>query len=41
MLGSMPVRFQTADGDPELQAVLLEVDPSSGRASRIERVRRA
>ncbi|MDM7914555.1 MAG: TIGR00282 family metallophosphoesterase [Candidatus Eisenbacteria bacterium] len=40
MLSSMPVRFQTADGDPELQAVPLEVDPGSGRAGRIERIRR-
>ena len=40
MLTSMPVRFQPADGDPRLNGVMIEVDGETGRASRIERVRR-
>jgi metallophosphoesterase (TIGR00282 family) len=40
MLRQMPVRFQPADGDLRLHGVLLEVDPSTGRASGIERIER-
>jgi hypothetical protein len=41
MLTQLPVRFQQADGDPWLHGAWIEVDPSTGRATRIERVRRA
>jgi 2',3'-cyclic-nucleotide 2'-phosphodiesterase len=41
MLTQLPVRFQPADGDPQLHAVWIEVDPATGRATQIERVRRA
>jgi metallophosphoesterase (TIGR00282 family) len=41
MLTQMPVRFQPADGDPRLHGVFLELDAASGRALRIERIRRA
>lgn len=40
MLSSMPVRFQPADGDPWLNGALVEIDPATGRAKRIERIRR-
>lgn len=41
MITQLPVRFQPADGDPWLHGTWIEVDPASGRATRIERVRRA
>ena len=41
MLTQLPVRFQPADGDPWLHGAWIEVDPGTGRATRIERVRRA
>jgi hypothetical protein len=37
-LTGMPVRFSTAKRDPRLCGVLLEVDPTTGRASAIERI---
>jgi 2',3'-cyclic-nucleotide 2'-phosphodiesterase len=40
MLTQLPVRFQPADGDPWLHGVWIEVDPATGRATKIERVRR-
>ncbi|MFH1680839.1 MAG: TIGR00282 family metallophosphoesterase [Candidatus Eisenbacteria bacterium] len=33
-----PVRFEAAEGDPRLSGALVEVDPASGRALRIERI---
>jgi hypothetical protein len=41
MLTQLPVRFQPADGDPWLHGAWIEVDPGTGRATRIERLRRA
>ena len=32
------VRFQCAEGDPRLHGVVVDIDPSTGRAARIERV---
>jgi 2',3'-cyclic-nucleotide 2'-phosphodiesterase len=37
-LTGMPNRFETAKGDPRLAAVLVDVDPQSGRARGIERM---
>ena len=37
-LTQRPVRFQTAEGDVRLYAALVDIDASSGRASKIERV---
>jgi calcineurin-like phosphoesterase len=34
----MPVRFETATGNPRLNAVIVEADDATGRASDIERV---
>ena len=41
MITGLPVRFQTAESDIRLHGVLLEVDPSSGRAQKVERIQRA
>jgi metallophosphoesterase (TIGR00282 family) len=41
MTAQMPVRFQPAEGDIRLHAVLVEADPETGRARRIERIQRA
>jgi 2',3'-cyclic-nucleotide 2'-phosphodiesterase len=40
MRAQMPVRFQPADGDLRLHGVVIEIDPGTGRASRIERIQR-
>jgi metallophosphoesterase (TIGR00282 family) len=37
-LTAMPTRFETAKGDPRLAAVVVDVDPESGRARGIERM---
>jgi hypothetical protein len=37
-LTGMPTRFETAKGDPRLAAVLVEADPETGLALRIERM---
>ena len=37
-LTGMPERFETAKGDPQLQGVVVEVDPGSGLALGIERI---
>jgi hypothetical protein len=37
-LTGMPSRFETAKGDPRLAAVVVDVDPESGRARGIERM---
>jgi hypothetical protein len=37
-LTGMPGRFDTAKGDPRLAAAVVEVDPETGRARRIERM---
>jgi metallophosphoesterase (TIGR00282 family) len=37
-LTGLPSRFETASGDPRLHAVLIDVDPATGRAVAIERV---
>ena len=34
----MPSRFETAKGDPRLAAVVVDVDPESGRARGIDRM---
>ena len=34
----LPARFESATGDPRLNAVVIDADPESGRAVRIERV---
>jgi metallophosphoesterase (TIGR00282 family) len=34
----MPVRFEPAEGDPRLSGAVVDVDPASGRALRIERI---
>jgi hypothetical protein len=35
---AMPGRFETAKGDPRLAAVVVDVDPESGRARGIDRM---
>jgi metallophosphoesterase (TIGR00282 family) len=37
-LTGMPARFDTAKGDPRLAAVVIDVDPDTGRARGIERM---
>jgi calcineurin-like phosphoesterase len=37
-LTAMPGRFETAKGDPRLAAVVVDVDPETGRAKGIERM---
>ena len=37
-LTAMPSRFETAKGDPRMAAVVVDVDPESGRARGIERM---
>jgi metallophosphoesterase (TIGR00282 family) len=37
-LTAMPGRFETAKGDPRLAAVLVDADPETGRARRIDRM---
>jgi metallophosphoesterase (TIGR00282 family) len=37
-LSGMPGRFETAKGDPRLAAVVVTVDPESGRAQGIDRM---
>jgi hypothetical protein len=37
-LSGLPTKFDTATGDPRLNAVLVDIDPSSGRARSIARV---
>jgi calcineurin-like phosphoesterase len=37
-LSGMPSRFETAKGDPRLAAVVVDVDPETGRARGIERM---
>jgi len=34
----LPGRFETASGDPRLNGVIIEVDPTNGRATGIERL---
>jgi calcineurin-like phosphoesterase len=34
----LPGRFETATGDPRLNAVAIDVDPATGRATAIARV---
>ena len=38
-LQQMPVKFEMAEGDPELNGVIVEVNPETGRAIRIERLK--
>jgi 2',3'-cyclic-nucleotide 2'-phosphodiesterase len=38
-LDTLPVKFAVAEGDVQMNTVLLEVDPQTGRASSIERLR--
>ena len=38
MLTHMPVRHELAKGDPRLCAVLVEADPETGRAGKVERI---
>ena len=37
-LTQMPAKFEPAEGDPRLLAVLVEAEPETGRAARIERI---
>jgi metallophosphoesterase (TIGR00282 family) len=37
-LTGLPSRFETASGDPRVHAVLIDVDPESGKAAAIERL---
>jgi metallophosphoesterase (TIGR00282 family) len=37
-LNALPARFETATGNPRLNAVIIESDPQTGRATDIERV---
>jgi len=37
-LTAMPARFDTAKGDPRFAAVLVDVDPETGQARRIDRM---
>jgi 2',3'-cyclic-nucleotide 2'-phosphodiesterase len=38
-LNQMPIRFETAKGPTELQGVVIGLDPETGRASDIRRLR--
>ena len=38
-LDALPVRFEVADGNVQMNTVLLAIDPASGRARSIERIR--
>jgi hypothetical protein len=35
----LPTRFEVASGDVQVQGVIIEVDPSTGRALGIERIK--
>jgi 2',3'-cyclic-nucleotide 2'-phosphodiesterase len=37
-LNALPARFETATGNPRLNAVVIETDPQTGRATDIERI---
>ena len=37
-LNALPARFETATGNPRLNAVVIESDPQSGRATDIDRI---
>jgi calcineurin-like phosphoesterase len=37
-LTGMPVRFETAKGDPRFAAVVIDVDPETGRSRGIDRM---
>ena len=37
-LNALPTRFETASGDPRLNAVVITADPATGRATAIERL---
>jgi hypothetical protein len=37
-LTGMPARFETAKGDPRLAAVLVDVDPETGLAKKVDRM---
>jgi hypothetical protein len=37
-LTAMPSRFETAKGDPRLAAVVVDVDPATGKARGIDRM---
>lgn len=37
-LNALPTRFETASGDPRLNAVVITADPATGRATTIERL---
>jgi calcineurin-like phosphoesterase len=37
-LTGMPSRFETAEGNPRLNAVIIEADEETGRALEIERI---
>ena len=37
-LNALPTRFETATGDPRMNAVIVTADPATGRASAIERL---
>jgi calcineurin-like phosphoesterase len=37
-VSGLPGRFETAGGDPRLNAVIIDVDAATGRATRIERL---
>jgi 2',3'-cyclic-nucleotide 2'-phosphodiesterase len=37
-LNALPARFETATGNPRLNAVVIESDPHSGRATDIDRI---
>jgi metallophosphoesterase (TIGR00282 family) len=37
-LTGMPIRFETARGDPRLAAVVVDADPATGRARSIDRM---
>jgi 2',3'-cyclic-nucleotide 2'-phosphodiesterase len=37
-LNAMPARFDTASGNPRLNAVIVDADEKTGRATEIERV---
>jgi 2',3'-cyclic-nucleotide 2'-phosphodiesterase len=41
MLTGMPARFETASGTPMLEGIIADVDPRTGRATAIRRVREA
>jgi calcineurin-like phosphoesterase len=40
-LTGMPSKYQLAKGDPVLEGLLIDIDPKTGRAKKVKRLREA